>query len=442
MFVKQKKYPLIIAVFIIILCSFANARQLSDFVLKNKKEGWYPTGVPMIRYNTDDGFGYGIRTVIYNNGYAEEPYFNFSPYFHMFSIQLFQTTQGKREFTLKTDMPYFRKTRMRVFTSFSYAEEQNANYFGSGPESMRLTGKDGKEYLDYEDYKKEFLIGYGSGGEYYKYNKYSIMRPDMDLYGYYEIFDDIKIMAGLRFRYTWVDPWGGRSFDIDDDRNNTHLSDVVSAPTLIEELGIQDQDGWINTVKTGIGYDTRDYEPDPGDGIFTDAAIVAATGIIGSEYEYLRLTLCFRWYKTIVRDVTLAMRAAATTVSGSVPFHELGYFSFLTEDQSALGNSRTLRGYRSQRFAGRSMTNANAEIRWECIDLVAMKQRFALKIIAFCDTGSVFNSMEESIDTWNNYRTGYGGGLAVTWNQAFVLHLYAGFSREDRSISVDAGHAI
>ena len=214
MFTKRVIFSLGFIVYIIVCSSSAHARQLNDFVLSNKKEGWYPAGVPMIRYNSDDGFGYGLRAVIYNNGKINDRYFKYSPYFHMYSLQLFQTTMGKKEFMINTDMPYFRKTRMRLYTSLRYAEELNASYFGSGPDAMDLRGKDGKLYDDYEQYKKEFLIGYGSGCEYYKYNKFSIKRPDIDIYGYYEIFDDIKLMAGIRARYTDVTPWGGRTFDI------------------------------------------------------------------------------------------------------------------------------------------------------------------------------------------------------------------------------------
>ncbi len=64
----------------IVLCLFfalqnAMAARLSDEDLSKKIEGWYPTGLPLVNYDSDNGFGYGVRVYLYNNGTRDDEYF-------------------------------------------------------------------------------------------------------------------------------------------------------------------------------------------------------------------------------------------------------------------------------------------------------------------------------------------------------------------------------
>ena len=48
---------------------------LSDVNISKKKEGWYPTGLPLVNYSSDDGFGYGARAYLFYNGYHDDKYY-------------------------------------------------------------------------------------------------------------------------------------------------------------------------------------------------------------------------------------------------------------------------------------------------------------------------------------------------------------------------------
>ena len=50
--------------------------RLSDEDLAKKKEGWYPTGLPLVNFSTDAGLGYGARIFGYNNGLRTDPHFD------------------------------------------------------------------------------------------------------------------------------------------------------------------------------------------------------------------------------------------------------------------------------------------------------------------------------------------------------------------------------
>ncbi|EMO26345.1 hypothetical protein LEP1GSC170_5548 [Leptospira interrogans serovar Bataviae str. HAI135] len=48
--------------------SIDRAKQMCKKDLDNKKEGWYPTGLPLINSDPNEGIGYGVRVYGYNNG--------------------------------------------------------------------------------------------------------------------------------------------------------------------------------------------------------------------------------------------------------------------------------------------------------------------------------------------------------------------------------------
>ncbi|EMF70740.1 hypothetical protein LEP1GSC083_1226 [Leptospira interrogans serovar Pyrogenes str. L0374] len=48
--------------------SIDRVKQMCKKDLDNKKEGWYPTGLPLINSDPNEGIGYGVRVYGYNNG--------------------------------------------------------------------------------------------------------------------------------------------------------------------------------------------------------------------------------------------------------------------------------------------------------------------------------------------------------------------------------------
>ena len=48
--------------------------------LKDKKEGWYVTGIPDISSDPVNGFGYGGEGSVYFNGKRSDPFFKYTAY--------------------------------------------------------------------------------------------------------------------------------------------------------------------------------------------------------------------------------------------------------------------------------------------------------------------------------------------------------------------------
>jgi len=55
------------------------------------------------------------------------------------------------------------------------------------------------------------------------------------------------------------------------------------------------QGGWNNTLRAGVAFDTRDYDPDPNSGVFVDATGQWSSKGFGSVADYLRL----RWPRAV-----------------------------------------------------------------------------------------------------------------------------------------------
>ncbi len=440
------KSLLLVSIMLLLVSSRAvRAVELSEDVLAKKREGWFPTGVPIVLYNSDDGFGYGARVLFFNNGKKEDKWFRYTPYFYSITVQGYATTLGLQYHFIEADMPYFLGTELRIRTSVVYEKKLNANFFGIGSDSnATLADRDGNTYDSYAQYSDEFLVATPEecGRENcaytnFKYDKYTILRPKFYLNLYRNVWDVGRVLAGFEIKHVDVIPWDGETFSIKGE-------DYTSGPTRLSTLPgdpAEDYDGWVNQVKLGFGYDTRDFEPDPTRGIYIDYTLSIGTRFLGSDFDFTRSTFGARYYVSPVNHLTFALRAAYTTTTGNIPFHELGNFAYLLQTQAGLGNNRTLRGYKSNRFIGDTMTDANAEIRWRFAGAAFGGQTFAFKLLALCDTGSVFDDALEPLTVWNGYHFGFGGGLIVAWNQSFIVHFIYGRSSEDSSMSIDVNYA-
>ena len=413
------------------------AARLSDDDLAKKNEGWYPTGLPLVNFSSDDGFGYGVRGYIYNNGKRGDRYFESAPYFMQLYVQYFATTNGVQYHEINLDMPYVAGTRFRLKTAAVYNKELNANYFGRGAEAAQMdlvnpadpstTYETWNDYFEYIDDHKE----------HYKYNNFTITKPKYYVYLFRDLTDSIKLMAGAEFQKVDIEAWDGRRFD-GHDQEATRLTQEANAGGIIGFDG-----GWTNYARFSVAYDTRDFEPDPRNGVYLDYCFEVSEGFMGSEYDFLKHNVGARSYISLAGSLVLAMRLGYTTATGDIPFYEMNFFGFSQSRQEGLGANRTLRGYKKNRFAGPTMTVGNAELRWQFAEVTGWDQRFGFQLLGFCDAGNVYDHASDPFDDprLDDYHTAYGGGIVIAWNLSTIVHFLYGMSKEDSTISVDFEHA-
>lgn len=123
---------------------------------------------------------------------------------------------------------------------------------------------------------------------------------------------------------------------------------------------------------------------------------------------------------------TVALRNGAGTNTGD----EYEFFQANT-----LGGAETLRGYRRDRFSGRTRLFNNAELRWKMNTAKGYILRGNYGLYAFFDNGRVWIPGEEST-TWHH---GYGGGFwFLAYNKMPFTVSYAA-SKEEGIVTVKAG---
>jgi len=191
-------------------------------------------------------------------------------------------------------------------------------------------------------------------------------------------------------------------------------------------------------VRAGLAADTRDFEPAPKHGWFSDAVAEWSAPWIGSQYPHTRETLTVRRYQETLPGLVVAGRATWSATQGKVPFYDAATFGFLDGRTEALGGSWTLRGYKENRFAGPAVALANLELRYDLAETVKWGQRFLLTPVAFADTGRVFD--RAGTFALVDWKTAAGGGFRLAWNQTTILNATLGVSGEDTNISIHFGH--
>lgn len=419
-------------------------KRMSEKDLAAKKEGSYITGLPLVNYDPDNGFGYGARAYYFVNGSRNDPYFAYTPYRHQFFAQYFATTNGAQYHWIDWDAPYFGNTLYRVRASFIYDRNKSANYFGLGSETLSklVSPTDGKAYDSLADYTESLRQVDASGNTYSYFNEYDYEKPigrisvERDMFG-----GILRPQVGITLLNMTIYDYTGKTVPSDTnpvtDKDEAKMNQTLL--NLQRPLGYDG--GFENLLRVGLAYDTRDYEPDPNNGIFTDAVIEVSDKSLGSDYTFQRYTVTPRVYFSPfpdLVDLVLAGRFTYSTIDGDAPFYEYTEFGLSTGNQNGLGGLRTIRGYAQDRFVGRTKTFMNYEIRWTMFTLKGGGQTFGFMLVPFVDFGRVFDSPADF--TNEGWKQGTGTGLRVAWNKATIIMVDYAQTDESSSLYINFSH--
>jgi len=426
------RYCLFLVVFFFTISSQANAGNPADSVKSDTKKdkvktGWNFGALPILGYDSDMGFQYGALANIYYYGDGS----TYPQYFHSFYFEVSRYTKGtginQFFFDSKKLIP-----KVRVTADVTYLTEKALNFYGfNGYESVyNHPWENDKE--DSSIYKTRM---------FYRYQR-DLLRIGADFQGKF-FHPSLLWLAGFTYLQIHTGP-------VNVDKLNKGVKESKKLPDvsgLYHEyvnwgiLGKDSAGGTNNFIKLGLIYDTRDNEPNPMHGIWTEAVLAIAPGFIGDgHYSFIKLSVIHRQYFTLAKEVlSFAYRIGYQgTIAGTSPFYVQSYMinSFSqTTTIDGLGGSRTLRGILRNRVVGDGVVYGNAEFRWKFVRFRWIKQNFYFALNAFADAGMVVQpiainksgipaGVDQSLYFSTDKETPHlalGGGFRVVMNQNSII---------------------
>jgi hypothetical protein len=396
------------------------------------KTGWNFGALPAVSFSSDLGFQYGALVNLFHYGDGSRyPNYNHSLYFE---VSRFTKGSGLYRFNYDSDMLI---PGIRTSFDMSYIPEQAADFYGfNGYESVyQPTWEDD---TDPDDYLTRM---------FYKHER-NMFRTQLDLSGALPK-ENLRWATGIEFFNFKVG-----SVDVDrlnkgqdEDKKLPYPADV---PGLFENYinwGLIPQSevngGSFVGLKAGLVYDTRDFQPNPMKGIWTDVLIYAAPKPLSSmEKGFMRLSITHRQYFTLVPDkLSFVYRLSYQSNLGTkIPFYAQplvittllrGAFS------EGLGGQRTLRGVLRNRVVGDDFVYANAEFRWKMVRFRLLNQNIYIGLNPFVDVGQIVSptDIEDLVkanvpaaeqDNYFNFGAEKphftaGTGLKIVMNENFII---------------------
>jgi outer membrane protein assembly factor BamA len=421
---------------------------------KKVKTGWkFGGALPATTYDSNLGFQYGALVEFFNYGDGSR----YPDYFDHTYTEVSHFTKGSGIFRFMYESNHL-IPGVHLTSDLSYLPDMATDFYGfNGYESVY-----NKDWMDDEsaDYKSRM---------FYRFQR-NQFRFKNDFQGKLS-GEHIKWSAGFAFQDFKVS-----SVNIDrlNKGKKEPLPAVADVPGLYElyrdSLGLISADeadgGWVNTLKAGIAWDSRDNRPNPMKGIWTEMGVEISPKFMGNNWGFSRFYLTHRQYFTIIKnDLAFVYRLGfQTTLTGTVPFFYQSQVitSMLTGATSeGLGGSSTLRGVLRNRVVGDGFLFGNIELRWKPIYFKLFKQDCYLGLSGFYDFGIVTKKIKlpDNLETtFDNTMTKYSfsdffdpeaeklhqdAGISIlpVMNQNFVIAIDIGkaFNKQDGNIGFSIG---
>lgn len=399
------------------------------------KTGWTFGGVPVVAYDADVGFKYGALVNLYNFGDGSR----YPMYDHSIYVEWSRTTKGSgiNQVTWDSDKLI---PGIRSFIEASLLTEQSLDFYGFNGNQV-IYSHDIETGLDDQGLANRM---------FYRHSR-KLLRIKADFQG--EII-------GQKFRWlAGIGYYGNTISAVDVDKlNEGKTEDLLSGTSLYQnyiDWGIisSDQAGGGNhtLLKGGLVYDTRDNEPNPFSGVWTEMQMHYAPSFLSNtDYSYGRLILTHRQYFTLIPEwMNVAYRLSYQgKIFGEMPFYMMPYLfntaPKLTSD--GVGGSKTVRGIMRNRVVGEGFAYGNLELRGKIVRTKFLKQNFYIALSAFLDAGMVTQKYALPANLLTDFpdaapyfdlnaketpHVGYGGGVHFVLNQNFIVTVDYGLAMRE-----------
>ncbi len=415
---------------------FMSARkEIPPELLDQKKEGTYWIGFPIIGYDPDTLFNIGATVNVFDDGPKDSPFFRYNSYERKLALSAAYSTGGASQVRFIFDAPNFKASPWHLYGTALYMKSDFENYFGVGEASLAPLSFPGSDqtYSKYEDYL-DAIKQVHDGQTYRSYDEYRQKQAFADFSVERDTLGGIlRPMAGVQVAY----------YDIGDYTGETHDGAIIQ-PTHLRSDADDGRakgfnGGWDNSVRLGLTYDTRDFAPNPSNGIFLQGIGRASLRAFGSNESYGQFKLEARGFYSPFPStrLVLAGRLGYLAQTSNTPFYILSQAPGVDGSSNWLGGFDSLRGFQNNRFIGNNVAIASAEARWFFAKSTVWNQNLAYGTTAFVDAGSVFDSIGDT--SLKHWKPSGGIGFLLSWNVSTIVSFDLGKSGEGKLFYMGLG---
>jgi outer membrane protein assembly factor BamA len=422
---------------------------------KKVKTGWkFGGALPAITFDSDLGFQYGALVEFFNYGDGS----TYPDYFDHTYTEISHFTKGSGIYRFMYESNHL-IPGVHMTSDLSYLPDQANHFYGfNGYESVF-----NKDWMDNDLANPPYRTRM-----FYRFER-NQFRFKNDFQGKLS-GEHIKWSAGFAFQN-----FSNSSVDIAklNKGKKVLLPTVINEPGLFERyqtLGLisanEANGGWVNTLKAGLMWDSRDNRPNPMKGLWSEIGVEVAPKFMGNDWGFSKLFITHRQYFTLIeKDLSLVYRLGyQATLSGKVPFFYQSQVitSMLTGATSeGLGGASTLRGVLRNRVIGDAFFMGNIELRWKPVYFNFLKQDCYLGLNGFYDFGIVTKkiALPGNLETTftadfptenfsdyfkpgtEKFHMSAGTSIMLAMNQNFVIAIDIGkaFNAQDGNIGFSIG---
>ncbi|MEJ7587706.1 MAG: BamA/TamA family outer membrane protein [Ferruginibacter sp.] len=333
----------------------------------------------MANYSLDEGFvligGFANKV----HGFRKEPYAFYNELQVNYSV-------ARKTFLIT----YFAEVK-----KFIGKNDLGINLYSRGPGSLNNFFGLGNETVFENKGEKKIA--------YYR-SRYDYINLDARLYR--DITSRLRVNGGIAAQYYTSSASDNRA-KFFDKYNNIYPSLLVY------------QNKMYAGIVAGAELDTRNNLLLPSHGIYWTTTLKAMQETNAEKFAYGNLLSELSVYATPLKSegIVLANRTGAGTTVGQPAF-----FQYLF-----LGGKQNLRGFHTNRFAGKTILYNNLEMRIKVFDFNSYILPGTVGLILFNDIGRVWLPRESS----SKWQLGYGSGIYIVPAQLMIIQCVFGFSKEN-----------
>jgi hypothetical protein len=184
-------------------------------------------------------------------------------------------------------------------------------------------------------------------------------------------------------------------------------------------FGTQDNTIFVATSELEIDFRDRSNLPEKGIRFYANYQNGTVTNY-SSNYNIVKGFIEHFFTAYIPSPITLGIKVGGSTSNGSIPFYNLPF----------LGSQNNLRGYKNNRFTGKSTAFLNSELRIQLARFTNSFVPMKMGIKGFYDVGRVYSDY----DINNQWHNGYGAGFYWLFlDEQFTINLSIARSEEEKN---------